>query len=127
MPTTEQISAVLGEIQDPELHRGLNELNMVRNIAIEGSQVTVLIALTIPGCPLKDYFHKVIPAKIKETYPDVTDVEVRADLDDRGGAPRPSSAASARTTPAPFARSDSRRRSSRSAPARVASASRRPP
>ena len=77
MPTTEQISAVLGEIQDPELHRGLNELNMVRNIAIEGSQVTVLIALTIPGCPLKDYFHTVIPAKIKETYPDVSHVEVQ--------------------------------------------------
>ena len=31
MPTQEQISAVLGEIQDPELHRGLNDLNMVRN------------------------------------------------------------------------------------------------
>ena len=36
MPTTEQISAVLGEIQDPELHRGLNELNMVRNIDDRG-------------------------------------------------------------------------------------------
>ena len=56
MPTEEQISAVLGEIQDPELHRGLNELNMVRNIGIEGSQVGVLVALTIPGCPLKYFF-----------------------------------------------------------------------
>src|SRR3990170_8833412 len=76
MPTTEQISAVLGEIQDPELHRGLNDLNMVRDIKIEGSDVSVLIALTIPGCPLKDYFHSVIPAKLKETFPEISAVKV---------------------------------------------------
>jgi ATP-binding protein involved in chromosome partitioning len=76
MPTTEQLSEILGEIQDPELHRGLNELNMVRNIAIEGSTVRTLIALTIPGCPLKDYFQTVIPAKIKEAFPDVARVDV---------------------------------------------------
>src|ERR687894_280661 len=76
MPTTDQISEVLGEIQDPELHRGLNELNMVRNIAIEASNVTVLIALTIPGCPLKDYFYNVIPAKLKEAFPEIEHVNV---------------------------------------------------
>ena len=68
MPTTDEISAVLGEIQDPELHRGLNELNMVRNIAIDGRNVGVLVALTIPGCPLKSYFMDVIPAKLKEKW-----------------------------------------------------------
>ena len=106
MPTTEQISAVLGEIQDPELHRGLNELNMVRNIAIDGSTVSVLVALTIPGCPLKDYFHQVIPAKLKETFPTISDVVVELTSmteDERqaliGGLRR--------ETPAPFARSDS--------------------
>jgi ATP-binding protein involved in chromosome partitioning len=76
MPTKEQVSAVLGEIQDPELHRGLNELNMVRDITIEGSTVAVLIALTIPGCPLKDYFYNVIPAKLREEFPAIQDVEV---------------------------------------------------
>jgi ATP-binding protein involved in chromosome partitioning len=76
MPTSDQISEVLGQIQDPELHRGLNELNMVRGITITGSEVTTLIALTIPGCPLKDYFHTVIPAKLKESFPDITHVEV---------------------------------------------------
>ncbi|MGH2748365.1 MAG: Mrp/NBP35 family ATP-binding protein [Actinomycetota bacterium] len=76
IPTREQISEVLGEIQDPELHRGLNELNMVRKIDIDGSTVTVLIALTIPGCPLKDFFHTVIPQKLTETYPDIEHVQV---------------------------------------------------
>ena len=106
MPSKEQISEVLGEIQDPELHRGLNELNMVRNIAIEGPDITVLIALTIPGCPLKDYFHTVIPAKLKESFPPVGTVTVELTSmteDERqaliGGLRK--------DTPAPFARSDS--------------------
>ena len=106
MPTKEQISAVLGEIQDPELHRGLNELNMVRKIDIQGSTVTVLVALTIPGCPLKDYFHSVIPAKLKETYPAITDVTV--ELTSMTEEERQSLIGGLRKdTPAPFARTDS--------------------
>src|ERR687892_2089663 len=106
MPTETQISEVLGEIQDPELHRGLNELNMVRGITIEGSKVTVLVALTIPGCPLKDYFHTVIPSKLKESFPDVAHVEVR--LTSMTEEERQSLVGSLRKeTPAPFARTDS--------------------
>jgi ATP-binding protein involved in chromosome partitioning len=106
MPSQEQISEVLGEIQDPELHRGLNELNMVRNIAIAGSGITVLIALTIPGCPLKDYFHTVIPAKLKESFPSVASVTV--ELTSMTEEERQSLIGGLRKdTPAPFARSDS--------------------
>jgi ATP-binding protein involved in chromosome partitioning len=76
MPDREQISEVLGEIQDPELHRGLNDLNMVRDITISGSNVAVLIALTIPGCPLKSFFTEVIPAKLVEAFPEISHVEV---------------------------------------------------
>ncbi|HWL65476.1 MAG TPA: Mrp/NBP35 family ATP-binding protein [Actinomycetota bacterium] len=105
-PTEEQISQVLGEIQDPELHRGLNDLNMVRNIAIEGSDVTVLVALTIPGCPLKDYFHTVIPAKLKESFSEIN--AVRVELTSMTEEERESLIGGLRKdTPAPFARSDS--------------------
>jgi ATP-binding protein involved in chromosome partitioning len=106
MPTHEQISEVLGEIQDPELHRGLNELNMVRNIAVDGSVVSVLIALTIPGCPLKSYFTDVIPAKLKDRWPEIqhVNVELTSMTDEErqaliGGIRKES--------PAPFARDDS--------------------
>ena len=106
MPSTEQISEVLGEIQDPELHRGLNELNMVRNITIEGSNVTVLIALTIPGCPLKDFFYNVIPAKLKEAYPEIEEVGV--ELTSMTEEERQALIGGMRKeTPAPFARTDS--------------------
>jgi len=106
MPTREQISDVLGEIQDPELHRGLNDLNMVRDIQISGSSVMVLVALTIPGCPLKDYFHQVIPAKLKETFSDIDQVEVQ--LTSMTEEERHALIGGLRKeTPAPFARSDS--------------------
>ncbi|MEA2462122.1 MAG: ATP-binding protein involved in chromosome partitioning [Actinomycetota bacterium] len=106
MPTTEQISEVLGEIQDPELHRGLNDLNMIRNIAIEGDRIGVLVALTIPGCPLKSYFMEVIPAKLKDRYPAISHVEV--ELTSMTEEERQALVGGLRKeTPAPFARSDS--------------------
>ncbi|MGH2788326.1 MAG: Mrp/NBP35 family ATP-binding protein [Actinomycetota bacterium] len=106
MPTRDQISEVLGEIQDPELHRGLNDLNMVRNIAIEGRRVSTLIALTIPGCPLKSYFTDVIPAKLKERFPEIEHVNV--ELTSMTEEERQALIGGIRQdAPAPFARSDS--------------------
>jgi ATP-binding protein involved in chromosome partitioning len=49
------VEAAVGAVEDPELHRGLAELGMVRSIEPDGDRgVKVLIALTIPGCPLQD-------------------------------------------------------------------------
>jgi ATP-binding protein involved in chromosome partitioning len=106
MPTSEQISEVLGQIQDPELHRGLNELNMVRDIRIEGRDVSVLIALTIAGCPLKSYFTDVVPAKLRDAFPNIGHVEV--ELTSMTEEERQALVGGLRKeTPAPFARSDS--------------------
>ena len=106
MPTKEQVSEILGQVQDPELHRGLNELNMVRNIAIDGARVSVLVALTIPGCPLKSYFQEVIPAKLVESFPDIEHVAV--ELTSMTEEERQAVIGGVRKeSPAPFARSDS--------------------
>lgn len=76
MPTVEQVREVLAGINDPEIHRSIVELGMVRGIRIEGSAVAVDLALTIPGCPLKSFFEDVLPARIRDRFPDVTDVRV---------------------------------------------------
>ena len=52
--TNEQVIEALRPVQDPELHRSIVELGMVRDVAIAGDQVTVQIALTIAGCPLRN-------------------------------------------------------------------------
>jgi ATP-binding protein involved in chromosome partitioning len=47
------IREALRDVRDPEIGRDLVSLNMVREVLIEGSSVTVGIALTTAGCPLK--------------------------------------------------------------------------
>lgn len=43
----------LESVEDPELHRSIVELDMVRDVEVNGQEVRVVIALTVAGCPLK--------------------------------------------------------------------------
>jgi ATP-binding protein involved in chromosome partitioning len=47
------VMTAMEQVIDPEIRRNVVELNMVRDVAIDGSSVAVDIALTTPGCPLK--------------------------------------------------------------------------
>jgi ATP-binding protein involved in chromosome partitioning len=52
--TEEQVIEALRPVEDPELHRSIVDLNMLRAVQIRDNGVVgVLIALTVPGCPLK--------------------------------------------------------------------------
>jgi ATP-binding protein involved in chromosome partitioning len=57
-PAREQIIAALGSVIDPELRKPVTELDMVRDVRIEGGHVGVTIALTVPGCPLRASFEE---------------------------------------------------------------------
>jgi ATP-binding protein involved in chromosome partitioning len=52
--TEPEIIEALRPVEDPELHRSIVDLGMVRNVAIDGGRVQVLVALTIAGCPLRN-------------------------------------------------------------------------
>ena len=54
----EQILKALEQVIDPELKRNVIELDMVRDVRIEGGDVTVGIALTVAGCPLRSSFEQ---------------------------------------------------------------------
>ncbi len=55
MPTPDQIIEALRPVEDPELHRSIVDLGMVRNVDVRADgSVAVLIALTIAGCPLRN-------------------------------------------------------------------------
>ena len=47
------IREALRDVRDPEIGRDLVSLNMIRGIEIDGPSVTVGVALTTAGCPLK--------------------------------------------------------------------------
>ena len=57
-PSREAILTALEQVIDPELRRPVTELQMVRDIQIDGGDVVVVIALTVAGCPLRDSFQK---------------------------------------------------------------------
>ena len=76
MLTEQAVMAALAPVQDPELHRSIVDLGMVRGITIDGSDVEVLIALTTPGCPLKDFFRREVPAAVRNALPEVAQVRV---------------------------------------------------
>jgi ATP-binding protein involved in chromosome partitioning len=50
----DQVIEALRPVQDPELHRSIVDLGMVRTITISDADVTVQVALTIAGCPLRN-------------------------------------------------------------------------
>jgi ATP-binding protein involved in chromosome partitioning len=53
--TREQIVDALRPVEDPELHRSIVDLGMLRNVDVRGDGgVGVLIALTVAGCPLRN-------------------------------------------------------------------------
>ncbi len=52
--TTDQVFDVLRTVNDPELHRDIVTLNMVKDVRIDGPTVHVHVELTTPACPLKD-------------------------------------------------------------------------
>lgn len=49
------ILEALTRVIDPELGRNIVELGMARGVEIDGGRVKVTLALTIMGCPLKNY------------------------------------------------------------------------
>lgn len=52
---TASILEVLRPVQDPELQKSLVELNMIRNVAIDGGKVSFTLVLTTPACPLREF------------------------------------------------------------------------
>ncbi len=46
---------VLRPVQDPELQKSLVDLNMIRNVQVEGGQVSFQLVLTTPACPLREF------------------------------------------------------------------------
>lgn len=58
MITKEAVLAALSNVQEPDLGKDLVTLNMVRDIEIDGKNVSFTVVLTTPACPLKEMIEK---------------------------------------------------------------------
>ncbi|HEX2683635.1 MAG TPA: Mrp/NBP35 family ATP-binding protein [Ferruginibacter sp.] len=56
--TNEDILKALSNVQEPDLGKDLVTLNMVKDIVIDGNNVSFTVVLTTPACPLKDMIMK---------------------------------------------------------------------
>lgn len=79
MPTEAQIIEALRPVEDPELHRSIVDLGMVRFVRIDGQSVQVEIALTVPGCPLKNEIQRRVGEAV-HAFDDVQSVDVTFDV-----------------------------------------------
>ncbi len=56
--TQDQVMAALSTVIEPELHKDIVSLNMVRDLRVEGDTAKFTIVLTTPACPLKSVFEE---------------------------------------------------------------------
>jgi ATP-binding protein involved in chromosome partitioning len=64
-PSHNEILKALEQVIDPELRRSVVELDMVRDVGIDGGDVSVTIALTVPGCPLRASFEEQVEQALR--------------------------------------------------------------
>ena len=79
-PTAEQVTQALAGVNDPEIHRPITELGMVKNVDVgPDGKVRVDVYLTVAGCPLRDTITRDVTAAVSK-LPGVAGVEVDLDV-----------------------------------------------
>ena len=81
--TEEQIKKALGTVIEPELHKDLITLNFVRDIKIDGNDLTFTIMLTTPACPLKGVLQSESERALHRDVPGIGNITVKFDSEVR--------------------------------------------
>ena len=80
--TESAVMEALRHVEDPELHRDIVSLDMVRDLKLDGSTVSMTLMLTTPACPLTESFK----ASVEDALlgiPGVQAAEVKLDAEVR--------------------------------------------
>ena len=77
VPTQDQVLKALSQIQDPDLHRDIVSLGMIKDLSIGADGVVdFTFELTTPACPVRDQF-QTLAQQYAGALPGVTDVRVK--------------------------------------------------
>src|SRR5215203_850740 len=85
-PTREAVIDALSRVNDPELHRDVISLNMIKDLEINGGDVSLQLVLTTPACPVRRDFQEMVENAVKGV-PGVSTVRVTLGAEVRGQAP----------------------------------------
>jgi ATP-binding protein involved in chromosome partitioning len=78
MVTEAAITDALRGVIDPELHKDIVTLGMVKSIQVSDGKVSLLVTLTTPACPLRETIEKDVRAALAKV-PGVNSVETKFD------------------------------------------------
>lgn len=88
MLDTQSVLEVLRPVQDPELQKSLVELNMIRNVTIDGAKVSFTLVLTTPACPLREFIVEDCQKAVKQlSGVEEVEVEVTAETPQQKSLP----------------------------------------
>jgi len=74
--TKDAVINALSKVDDPDLHKDLVTLNMVKDVEISGDKISVTIQLTTPACPLKDKIKTDCIEAIKKDIPNAKEIDI---------------------------------------------------
>ena len=79
-PSIEQVNQALAGVNDPEIHRPITELGMVKSVEVaRDGTVRVEVWLTVSGCPMRDTITREVTAAVSR-LPGVSSVRVALDV-----------------------------------------------
>lgn len=76
--SAESVLGALSKVQEPELHKDLVSLNMIRDLEVDQGKVRFTIMLTTPACPLKSQIEREAKAAVTAVE-GVSEVEIKLD------------------------------------------------
>src|SRR3954468_6867306 len=78
--TTEQaVHAALATVDDPEIHRPITELGMVKSVVVVDGVADIGVFLTVAGYPMRETITKRVTEAVSRV-PGVTSVRVELDV-----------------------------------------------
>ncbi|MEU3464377.1 Mrp/NBP35 family ATP-binding protein [Streptomyces sp. NPDC006733] len=79
-PTADAVRAALATVNDPEIHKPITDLGMVKSVDIaDDGTVKVAVYLTVSGCPMRETITTNVTTAV-EAVPGVTGVTVELDV-----------------------------------------------
>jgi ATP-binding protein involved in chromosome partitioning len=85
-PTRDAVMAALSKVNDPELHRDVVSLGMIKDLEIDGGNVSLRLVLTTPACPVRSDFQEMVENAVR-AVPGVTSVKVNLGAEVRASQP----------------------------------------
>jgi len=75
--TEERILQALRTVIDPDLHKDVVSLGMIKNISISGNDIAFRFELTTPACPLKDHLRNAAETALRRDIPEIGSIDIQ--------------------------------------------------